>query len=140
MRNLLLLTLERTSDAVLGANHGGCWSDDPHNGSLLLWRPLQSCSHRGRSGHPPVVHSRVFGQMVGPREPLFTHVATVRFNTRVRPTVSGQLVRPGKSPRTAWPHATVRFLSRMSAHVHLIDYELWLMCFEIIENRRTLTI
>jgi len=84
---------------------------------LTLWpRPLRP---GGRCGHSLVVDARVLGQVVGPRKPFFAHVATVRLDAGVRPTVSGQFVGPGEPPRAARPHAPVRLLARVPPHVHL---------------------
>lgn len=82
---------------------------------LFTVRPSQPAGRRrrhGRGGVPAlVVHPRVFGQMVGPREPFVAHVTPVRLDARVRATVPGQLVGPGKTPRAARPHAAVGLLA-----------------------------
>lgn len=53
----------------------------------------------------------VQGEVIRAREGAITVRALERLYSCVFPKVTGQLIRAGKLPRTAFPHALVRFLS-----------------------------
>ena len=66
-----------------------------------------------------VVYLVMFIKVVRPGKSLATDLTTVRFDARVRPAVSGQLVRARELPATARPVAGEGLLSGVSPHVSL---------------------
>lgn len=69
------------------------------------------------SGHVAVLSSHqqvallVQGQVIGAGEGAITVRALEWLYTRVLPKVTGQLIRAGELPRTAFPHALIRLFS-----------------------------